>query len=63
MVPTPTGKYGKMGEHFRVSEKSLNFEQTGKVRGFYTTNEKIWKFRQFFSVIFEIWTIFFVCEF
>ena len=32
-VPTRTGKPGKMGRHFPVTEKSGNFEQTGKVRG------------------------------
>ena len=31
-VPTRTGKPGKMGRHFPVREKSVNFEQTGKVR-------------------------------
>ena len=36
MVPTWTGKPGKMGKHFPVREKSWNFEQTGKVREFYT---------------------------
>ena len=32
IVPTQTGKVGKMGRHFPVREKSGNFEQTGKVR-------------------------------
>ena len=31
-IPTQTGKPGKIGRHFRVFEKSGNFEQTGKVR-------------------------------
>ena len=35
MVRTRTGKPGKMGEHFPVSEKSGNFAKTGKVREFY----------------------------
>ena len=35
MVPTRTGKPGKMGQHFPVREKSGNFAETGKVREFY----------------------------
>ena len=44
MVPTGTGKPGKMGRHFPVREKSGNFYQTGKVREFYT---KYWKISEF----------------
>ena len=40
MVPTRTGKPGKMRKLFPVREKSGNFEQTGKVREFYP---KYWK--------------------
>ena len=40
MVPTRTGKPGKMGRHFPVREKSGNFEQSGKVRENHT---KYWK--------------------
>ena len=40
MVPTRTGKTGKMGRHFSVREKSENFVKTGKVREFYS---KYWK--------------------
>ena len=29
-VPAPTGKSGKMGNHFPIREKSRNFEHTGK---------------------------------
>ena len=32
MVPTGTGKPGKMGSHFPVREKSGNFVKTGIVR-------------------------------
>ena len=32
MVPTGTGKTGKMGKNFPVGEKSGNFTKTGKVR-------------------------------
>ena len=39
-VPTRTGKPGKMGRHFPVSEKSGNFDQTEKVRENHT---KYWK--------------------
>ena len=35
MVPTRTGKPGKMGDHFPVREKSGNFAKTGKVGEFY----------------------------
>ena len=35
MVPTRTGKPGKMRKPFPVREKLGNFEQTGKVREFY----------------------------
>ena len=35
MVPTGTGKPGKMGRHFPVGEKSGNFTKTGKVGEFY----------------------------
>ena len=31
MVPTGTGKIGKMGKHFPVRDKSGNFDKTGKV--------------------------------
>ena len=34
MVPTWTGKPGKMRVHFPVRQKSGNFEHTGKVREF-----------------------------
>ena len=40
MVPTWTGKPGKMIEHFPFREKPENLEQTGKVRKFYP---KCWK--------------------
>ena len=40
MVPTRTGKPGKMRKLFPIEEKSGNFEQTGKVREFYL---KYWK--------------------
>ena len=40
MVPTPTGKPGKMAQHFPVRERSENFEQTGKLREFYTKYQK-----------------------
>ena len=40
VVPTRTGKPGKIGEHFPVRKKSRNFAKTGKVREFYT---KYWK--------------------
>ena len=40
MVPTGTGKPGKMGKHFPVREKSGNYVKTGKVREFYS---KYWK--------------------
>ena len=46
MVPTGTGnqrKPGKMGKHFPVREKSVNFVKTGKVREFYS---KFWKNRK-----------------
>ena len=39
MVPTVTGKQGKLGKmvrHFPVREKSENFGKTGKVREFYS---------------------------
>ena len=45
MVPTWTGKPGKMGKLFPVREKSGDFEQTGKVREFYT---KYWKMGEFY---------------
>ena len=35
-VDTRTGKPGKMGRHFPFSEKSVNFEQTGKVGTLFT---------------------------
>ena len=50
MVPTPTGKLGKMGEHFPVREKQGNFEQTGKVGESYNLTKiagKLGNFRQF----------------
>ena len=40
MVPTWTGKPGKMGKRFPLREKSGDFEQTGKVRELYP---KYWK--------------------
>ena len=40
MVPTWTGKPGKIRKPFPVSEKSGNFEQTGKVGEFHP---KYWK--------------------
>ena len=43
MVPTRTGnqgKPGKMGRHFPVRQKTVNFVKTGKVREFYS---KYWK--------------------
>ena len=40
MIPTWTGKPGKMGKLFPVREKLGNFEQTGKVKEFYP---KYWK--------------------
>ena len=40
MVPTWTGKPGKMRKLFPVREKSGNFEQTGKVGEFYQKNWK-----------------------
>ena len=40
MIPTPTGKPGKIGEHFPVREKSRNFAKMGKVREF---DQKYWK--------------------
>ena len=47
MVPTWTGKPGKMSEHFPVREKSGNFAKTGKVREFYLKYwenlKKYWK--------------------
>ena len=55
MVPSGTGKPGKMGRHFLVREKSGNFVKTGKVREFsskyckkqkklsWKTEKKYWK--------------------
>ena len=40
MVPTRTGKPGKMRKLFPISKKSGNFDQTGKVREFWA---KYWK--------------------
>ena len=40
MVPTRTGKPGKIGEHFPLREKSGKFAKTGKVREF---GPKYWK--------------------
>ena len=40
MVPTGTGKPGKMERHSPVKEKSGNFVKTGKDREFYS---KYWK--------------------
>ena len=40
IVPTRTGKPGKMGEHFPVREKSVIFAKTGNIREFYP---KYWK--------------------
>ena len=34
MVPTSTGKPGKVGMYFPIREKSGNLEHTGKVREF-----------------------------
>ena len=51
MVPTRTGKPGKMGRHFPIREKSGNFTKTRKVREFYLkywkNQEKLdWKFEK-----------------
>ena len=43
MIPTRTGKPGKMGEHFPVREKSGDFAKTANVREFYP---KYWKIRK-----------------
>ena len=50
MVPTGIGKTGKMRKLFPVKEKSGSFEQTGKVREFYT---KYWKNEGILSKILE----------
>ena len=59
MVPTKTGKLGKMERHFPVREKSRNFSKTGKVREFYQNYWKIqeklhWKFEKNVGKIREI---------
>ena len=51
VVPSRTGKPGKMEEHFPVRENSGNFAKTGKVRQFYPEywkNQKKlhWKFEK-----------------
>ena len=43
MVPTRTGKPGKMGEHFPVRVKSGNFAKSGKGREFYQNTGKLEK--------------------
>ena len=45
-VPIGDGKPGKMGRHFPLTEKSGNFEQTGKVR----ILQKSGNFRQFLVI-------------
>ena len=46
MVPTWIGKPGKMGKHFPVRGKLVDFEQIGKVREFYPKNTgKVFKER------------------
>ena len=61
MVPTWTGKPGKMGEHFPVREKSGNFEQTEKVRDLCP---EYWKSRGILPKILEKYgnfSLFFIC--
>ena len=52
MVPTRTGKPGKMRKLFPVREKSGNFEQTGKVREFCPNTGKAGNFSQFLFFFF-----------
>ena len=49
MVPTSTGKPGKMAKHFPIREKSGNFTQnTGKMKGILPQKlEKLGNFSQF----------------
>ena len=50
MVPTRSGKPGKMGEHFPVREGLGNLTKTGKVREFYQKYQKnkklYWKIKK-----------------
>ena len=47
MVPTWTGKPGKMGEHFPVRENTGNFDQTGKWKKCWKHQGKV---REYLSV-------------